>query len=157
MADPERIIVVGEPSARLDEVLPFLASLPGVIAYNPNVPSVTLRRTRGFLTLYSDCVYITKVGDAAEGLELLDSLAAAINATWEHRAELRPRTTRTKAPTPLEVWALLPQTNCRRCGQLTCMAFAVSMLQRSSSLAECTPARDDAAYKERRAVLEAML
>jgi ArsR family metal-binding transcriptional regulator len=35
LAEPGKIIVTGRPSRRLDEVLPYLAALPGVIAYNP--------------------------------------------------------------------------------------------------------------------------
>ena len=29
-----------------------------------------------------------------------------------------------RAPRPLDVWTLLPQSNCKCCGEATCMAFA---------------------------------
>ncbi len=82
LADPGRIIVVGRPSRALDDVLPYLATLPNVIAFNPGAVTLTLRRQPGFLTLYSDKVYITQVQDVDEGLELLAALTDAINATW---------------------------------------------------------------------------
>lgn len=31
LAEPGKVIVIGEPSRKLDEVLPYLATLPGVI------------------------------------------------------------------------------------------------------------------------------
>ena len=48
LAEPGKIIVVGEPSRRLDEVLPYLATLPNVITYNPETYTLTLRRQPGF-------------------------------------------------------------------------------------------------------------
>jgi ArsR family metal-binding transcriptional regulator len=34
LAEPGKVIVVGDPSRSLDKVLPYLAALPGVIAWN---------------------------------------------------------------------------------------------------------------------------
>ncbi len=36
LAEPGKIIVIGDPSRKLDEVLPYLATLPNVISYNPD-------------------------------------------------------------------------------------------------------------------------
>ena len=88
LAEPSKIIVVGQPSRDLEEVLPFLATLPNIITYNPHACTLTFRRERGFLTLYHDKVIITQVADVTEGLDLLSALAEAINATWENRHAL---------------------------------------------------------------------
>lgn len=151
------MIVLGKPSRLLSEVLPYLAALPGVISYSPEAATLTFRRPRGFLTLYADRVYITQVTSVEEGLELLQALADAINATWERRAELVGVTQRRRAPRPLDIWALLPQTNCRRCGEETCMAFACNLLLNQRELADCLPLQDDLALADRKATLEAMI
>jgi ArsR family metal-binding transcriptional regulator len=156
-ADPGRIIVVGRPSRGMAEALPYLASLPTVIAYNPEAGALTLRRKPGFITFYDQIIYITKVNGLDEGIGLLQALADAVNATWQHRSELIPVTTRTRAPGPLDVWALLPQTNCGRCGVPTCMAFAFALLQQTRRPVECLPLREDPAFAESRAALDAML
>lgn len=156
LAEPGKIIVIGKPNRPLDEVLPYLATLPGIIAYNPEAHTLTFRRPAGFMTLYADRVYITQVGSADEGLELLAALKDAINATWDHRAELIAVTVGRRAPRPLDVWTLLPQTNCKQCGEATCMAFAVGLLQHKRSVIECPPLRADEALADRRATLEAM-
>jgi len=82
LAEPGKIIVIGKPNRLLDEIIPYLATLPGVIAYNPETRTLTFRRQPGFMTLYPDKVYITQVKDVDEGLELLNALVEAINATW---------------------------------------------------------------------------
>jgi ArsR family metal-binding transcriptional regulator len=157
LAEPGKIIVVGEPSQSLGEVLPYMATLPSIIAYNPSAQVLTFRRQPGFLTLYADKVYVTQVTDNEEGLELLSALVDAINTTWDRRNELVAVEKATKTPRPLDVYALLPQTNCSECGEATCMAFAVKLLMQEQALEECTPLFNDESFEERRATLEAMV
>ena len=47
LAEPGKIIVVGKPSEPLDEVLPYLATLPDIIAYNPQARILVFRRRPG--------------------------------------------------------------------------------------------------------------
>ncbi len=157
LAYPGRIIVIGKPSNSLEQVLPYLASLPGVIAYNPETLTLTFRRQPGFMTLYPDKVYITQIKNPEEGLELLEALVAAINATWEGRADLVAMTAFRTAPRPLDIWTLLPQTNCKLCGEDTCLAFACNLLLYKRELADCRPLQEDPAFSDRLATLEAMI
>ncbi len=157
LAEPGRIIVIGKPSQPLTDVIPYLATLPDVIVYNPATCTVTFRRQYGFMTLYTDKVYITQVQDVEEGLELLNALTDAINATWSHRAELVRVTAARSAPGLLDIWVLLPQTNCKQCGEATCMAFAAALLQQKRLLTECLTLASDLSFNERRVTLEAML
>jgi ArsR family metal-binding transcriptional regulator len=157
LAEPGRIIVIGKPNRTLDEVLPYLATLPGIIAWNPQALTLTFRRPHGFMTLYADKVYIMQVVDTAEGLELFDALKDAINAVWEKRAELVAVTTKKRAPRHLDIWELLPRSNCGQCGEATCLAFAVGLLQQKRELAECLPLQSDLSFAERKATLETML
>jgi len=157
LAEPGRIIVIGKPNRLLDEVLPYLATLPGIIAWNPQALTLTFRRPHGFMTLYNDKVYITQVVDANEGLELFAALKEAVNAVWEKRAELVAVTARKRAPRHLDIWELLPRTNCGQCGEATCLAFAALLIQSKHRLEECVPLQGDNAFADRRATLEAML
>jgi ArsR family metal-binding transcriptional regulator len=157
LAEPGKIIVIGKPSRTLNEVLPYLATLPGVIAFNPFQYTLTFRRQPGFLTLEREQVYITQVKDIHEGLELLAALTDSINLVWQKRNELVAVTENKRSPRPLDIWTLLPQTNCRECGEATCIAFAVGLLQDRRSVYECHPLQRDVNFSERRATLEAML
>lgn len=157
LADPGKIIVIGKPNRSLTEVIPYLATLPGIIAYNPETCTLTFRRNPGFLTLSAEKVYITQVRDTEEGLQLLASLKDAVNASWEHRDKLKPATEKKLAPRHLDIFAVLPQTNCKQCGEASCLAFAVSLILHKHELEECIPLQNDAAFIDRRATLEAML
>ena len=157
LAEPGKIIIIGKPSRALAEVLPYLATLPGIIAWNPEASTLTFRRPHGFMTLYTDKVYITQVRDAAEGLELLVALTDAVNAVWDKRLELVALTTKKRAPRHLDIWELLPRTNCKQCGEATCMAFAVGLLQQKRELAECLPMMADSALADRSAMLVNLL
>ena len=157
LAEPGRIIVIGKPNRALGEVIPYLATLPGVIAYNPETRTLTFRRPHGFMTLYPDKVYITQVVDTAEGLQLFETLKEAVNAVWEKRAELVAVAARKRAPRHLDIWELLPRTNCKQCGEASCLAFAVAVLQHNRLLNECAPLQSDPSFADRKATLEAML
>ncbi len=39
--------------------------------------------------------------------------------------------------TPLEVYTLLPKSNCGQCGSATCMAFAAAIIRQEKKLADC--------------------
>ncbi len=138
LAEPGKIIIVGKPSRAIDGVLPLLnAILPNVISYNPRASALVLRRKPGFITLMQDTVYVTQVKDADEGIELLRAVRDLLNQTWGARDEISPRDAERLTPRPLDVWELLPRTNCRACSEATCMAFAFALLEARRKLDEC--------------------
>lgn len=73
---------------------------------------------------------ITQVADVEEGLALLAALRNLLNRTWARREKIQPRLEGRRVPQPLDVYELLPRTNCRACGEATCMAFAFGLLER---------------------------
>ncbi len=87
---------------------------------------------------------------------MLRNLTEAVNATWEKRAELAAVTKPAKVLRPLDIYTLLPQTNCGECGEATCMAFAAKIFMQERAIDECPPMAKDPGFEERRATLEAM-
>ncbi len=137
LAEPGKLIVVGKPSSSLKEIIPYLATLLGVLAFNPRQSSLTFRRPRGFMTIENEIVYFTQVSDVSQGLELLACLTESINAVWQHRAELIPITAAKRAPRLLDIWILLPNTNCKQCGEATCLVFTVGLILHKRQLRDC--------------------
>jgi ArsR family metal-binding transcriptional regulator len=157
MADPGKIIVVGEADAALDGVLPLLnAILPSVVSYNPFAGVMTLRRCPGLITIYPRRVMITQVSGVEEGLALLAATRDLLNQAWERRDEIQPRPEGRRVPRPLDVYELLPRTNCRACGEATCMAFVFGLLEARHLPGECPPLSDPAGAWQR-AALDALL
>jgi len=149
--------VIGETDAALDSVLPLLnAILPNVVSYHPFSGVMTLRRRPGLITLYPDKVMITQVADVEEGLALLAAVRDLLNQTWTRRDEIEPKAQGRRVPRPLDVYELLPRTNCRACGEATCMAFAFSLLESRHQAEECPPLAD-LAFAAQRQVLSDLL
>ncbi len=44
-----------------------------------------------------------------------------------------------KELSPIDVYTLLPRTNCKECGEANCMAFAAKLVNREVSLEDCPP------------------
>ncbi len=157
LAEPGKIIVIGEADSALDGVLPLLnAILPNVVSYNPYAGVMTLRRRPGLITIYPQKVMITQVSGVEEGLALLAAVRDLLNRTWEHRDEIQPRPEGRSLPRPLDVYELLPRTNCGSCGEATCMAFAFGLLEARHQPQECV-ALADRASQPQRAALAALL
>src|SRR5512133_3451493 len=51
------------------------------------------------------------------------------------------------ALTGLEIYKLLPQTNCKECGFPTCLAFAMKLAQKGTELDKCPYVSDEAKAK----------
>ena len=51
------------------------------------------------------------------------------------------------ALTGLEIFKLLPKTNCKKCGMPTCLAFAMQLAQKRAKLDDCPDVSDEAKEK----------
>ncbi len=58
---------------------------------------------------------------------------------------------------PMDIYKLLPKTNCKKCGEATCMSFAFKLLNRERKLEDCKPLYEDKKYERQRKKLEEML
>jgi len=155
LAEPGKIVVVGEPDAPIDGVLPLLnAILPNVVSYNPMAGVMTLRRQPGLLTLNPQRVTLTQVANVEEALELLAAVRDLVNQTWAQREQIQPRQEGRRTPRPLDVYELLPRSNCRACGEATCMAFAFGLLEGRHWPEECPSLAEPVATTQRQALLD---
>jgi len=53
-----------------------------------------------------------------------------------------------KAVSPIGIYNLLPKTNCKKCEEENCMAFAVKLVNMETKLEKCTPLLEEEKYKE---------
>jgi len=58
---------------------------------------------------------------------------------------------------PLQIYRHLPGTNCRVCGESSCMAFASTLIERTHKAEDCTPLMDEEKYAEKRVKLIELL
>jgi len=121
----------------ISEVLPYLNTVLKGHQFCPEPPSLTLKYHAKLITLTSQEIAINMVRDQNEAGNILEWLKQEINATWERRGDITPSFEVAEPPRVLDVLKFLPHTNCRACGQPTCMVFAVQVCQGVQGLDTC--------------------
>ena len=58
-------------------------------------------------------------------------------AAWENRATITPRYEGLPRPQLIRILERLPKTNCRECGEPTCMVFATRMVEGVKESTDC--------------------
>jgi len=74
------------------------------------------------------------VSDRDEAKEVLSALIDYLKGLEEKAIDIQPDYRPIKRPPALEIYKFLPKTNCKACGELTCLAFATKI-----SIAEAEP------------------
>ena len=135
----ETINAVAELSDDIGEVLPYLASVIKVCSYDDETKIMTFRHKGKGIAMYPRKITVTKLIDKAEAEKILGELKDLINQTYENRQNMKPRYKKGGELKYLEVFRLLPGTNCRECGEPTCLAFATKLVQYEKNVVRCLP------------------
>jgi len=152
LADPEKIRVIAEVSGEIYEAFPYLnAVLKGCI-YNHPALTLTIKKNGKLFTLHAHHITLAKIEDEKEAEEILRWLKDLINETYEKLDQVEPNYSMAAELKALDIFKLLPGTNCKKCGELTCLAFAVKLVGRDIEIAKCDPLFSEK-YQEKRNVL----
>ena len=140
----------------ISEILPYLnATLRGAV-YLPQANALTWKKGGHNVVFQAYEIATSNAEDREEAEKELKGLINLVNRTWEHRAEITPDTTTRQRPTPMAIYKLLPQTNCKRCGEPTCYTFALKLATSQRTLADCPPLAEPQ-YADKRSGLEAII
>ena len=121
----------------ISEVLPYLNAKLGGDQYLKDPPSLTFKNQGKLITLHPQMIAINALRDEAEADKILEWLMGEINDTWEKRDEIEPSFETLEKPKILEILKLLPKTNCRECGQPTCLVFATQVAEGGMGAEDC--------------------
>ncbi len=109
----------------VSEVLPYVNTLLGGGDYVSSPPSLTLRTQGKLITVHSREIFVNALKDETEADRILEWLKKAINEAWDDREGIEPTFEAPPAPQMMKILKLLPRTNCKKCGEPTCMVFAI--------------------------------
>jgi ArsR family metal-binding transcriptional regulator len=151
----ERYAAKARLTVDISPVLPYLnATLRGAI-YMPEANALTWKKAGHNISFHAYEIGTSNVEDRQQAEKELQGLVDLVNRTWERRSEITPDTTAHKQPTPMAIYQLLPNTNCRECGEPTCFSFALKLAAAQKTLAECGPLAESQ-YAEKFSVLKQM-
>jgi ArsR family metal-binding transcriptional regulator len=152
----ERYAARARLMADISEILPYLnATLRGAF-YHPSANALTWKKGGHNIAFHAYEVATSNVEDRDGAEKELKGLVDLVNRTWERRAEITPDTTTRQRPTPMAIFKLLPQTNCKQCGEPTCYTFALKLAAAQKKLADCPPLAE-AQYTDKCTGLEAII
>jgi ArsR family metal-binding transcriptional regulator len=127
----------------ISEVLPYLNAILGGDTYIKNPPSVTFKPQGKLITVHGDKIAVNALRDEEEAHHILTWLKQEINEAWENRENITPKYDGKAKPHILDIYKLLPKTNCRRCGQPTCMMFASLATEGIKGYGDCPEMREE--------------
>lgn len=135
----ERFAAAVRLTTDISAILPYLnATLRGAVFF-PAANALTWKKGGHNIAFHSYEIATSNVEDRDAAVKELEGLVALINRTWERRLELTPDYATRQRPTSMAVYKLLPQTNCKQCGEPTCYTFALKLVTSQKTLADCPP------------------
>jgi ArsR family metal-binding transcriptional regulator len=121
------------------EALPYLNAVLGGFTYTKYPPSVTFKSQGKLITVHPKKIAINALKDEAEAKKIVEWLKREINSAWDNRGNIEPSYESAPRPAITEILKLLPKTNCKECGQPTCMVFAIQVAEGAKGFEHCPP------------------
>lgn len=101
-------------------------------------------------------IRIARIEDSLKASQIASEIIEKINEVWQDRHNISPCYTERKLPTVIDLFKLLPKTNCKQCGFLTCLAYAAALRTGQVQLDDC-PAISGPRYAENKLKLGSIL
>lgn len=147
MADAAKIRLIAHLSGDLAEVFPYMNTEIRQGSYNPKTPSFTFMIGYRMIALYPRRVVVAKADEMVDGWRVLEEIRQKANDLWSRRSSIEPSYETREKPPAVEIYKRLPRTNCKTCGEKTCLAFAVRVHGGEMPVSLCKPVfGGDAAY-----------
>ena len=152
----ERYAARARLTVDLSDVLPYLnATLRGAV-YLPSANALTWKKGGHNIAFHTYEIATSNVEDRDEAEKELKGLNDLVNRTWERHADITPDFETHQRPTSMAIYKLLPQSNCKQCGEPTCYTFALKLAASQRQIAECPPLTEPQ-YAEKLAALQAIM
>lgn len=139
IADPSKIRLIAHISGDLTQMFPYLNAEMRQGSYNKDAPNLTFMDGYRMVSLYPSRIAIAKADEIVDAWRVLEMIRCRVNDVWSRRSQIVPSDERRAKPPALEIYYRLPKTNCRACGQKTCMAFALTLWSGNAVPSQCTP------------------
>lgn len=156
MADEKKIRLIGYFNRDIAEILPYLNTVIKGASYNKGASTLTYAKERRLINLYNIKITIAKADDIIDAWHILTEIKALINNTYKNRENIKPNYEEKVKVTALQIYGWLPKTNCRACGEATCLAFACRLLLGEQKLPKCVPLSTEQKFAENRKIMQEM-
>ena len=139
VADETKIRLIAHLEGDLGPVLPYLNAVIPQASYTPAAETLTYMEGYRMIALYRHRITIAKADEIVDAWRTLEDIRQLAVQTWSDRNAIEPSFEIRRKPPAIEIFKRLPRTNCRLCGELTCLAFAVRIWTGEASVRLCLP------------------
>jgi ArsR family metal-binding transcriptional regulator len=137
--EAEALHIIAHLDQDIAEVIPYLNAVLGGFQYLKDPPSVSFKAHGKLIAVHPRKICVNALRDEEEGDKIVEWMKQEINDAWDRRSEIQPRYEGAPKPKVFEILKLLPRTNCRECGQPTCMVFATQVAEGGKDAEDCPP------------------
>ncbi len=121
------------------EILPYLNAIMPKATYNDETKTLTFTEDGRIITIYPSKIEMGKIKGISDAICVLSWIKDIINKIYENRDSIEPSTERHVKINAVELYGYLPKTNCKECGELTCLSLAVKVLIDEQKIENCKP------------------
>jgi ArsR family metal-binding transcriptional regulator len=156
LADPEKIRFVAYLENDVSHILPYMNSILKGAIYNKFGNTLTINKEGKIISLHPRKIGGGKVDDEADAKEIINWLKDLINYCFDNKDKIEPNFERRQKLSPFDIFKLLPGINCKKCGELTCLAFAAKLSEEEINFTQCARIFDGDST-EKRKILSSIL
>lgn len=151
-ADANKIRVIASLPRNVEELLPYLnAVLRG--SYHEEGRTFTFSYDNRPVVIEAEQIILGKTETQERAKEILDTIIKILNKVARERDTIVPSTKPRPQLSPYTIYKHLPRTNCRECGEMTCLAFATGLIQERCESEQCPALKEPAHDQARQAII----
>jgi len=133
----EKVYCIASLNEDVSAALPYLNAVLHGNDYFRDPPVLLFHLQGRIIKIGAREIVINRLVDEEEADLVLEWWKDKINEVWENREGIVPCYEGKVKPRIIDVLRLLPKTNCRKCGQPTCMVFASLVVAGKGGAAHC--------------------
>lgn len=137
VADYKKIRIIAHLKGDLGPVLPYMNAVLPQASYAPTADTLTFMDDYRMIALCRSRITIAKADEIVDAWLTLEGIRFLAVQTWSDRDRIAPSFETRKRPPALEIFKRLPGTNCGRCGEPTCLSFAMDVWMGEASARRC--------------------
>ncbi len=121
----------------LTDFLPYLNGYFEKNTYNPNAKTLVCSFDNHKVAIRPKEIKIGNLIDKNEGEKIAKQVIELINELWEKKDELTPNYEKKEPPKVIDIYKILPKTNCKKCNHPSCFVFATKLSQGDEDIESC--------------------